>query len=231
MGGDGGQRRLAGFATCVLSNGVYLNTSFFPPAETEAGFLDSLKQGLNATLGTVLGEGQEVSRVTVHVSQLESRDVIHTIRDTVSSYKRDAQLPIPYEIVRLTEDSDFSVLDMANPGLVSEEGTVVALRRNHGLLVTEGRRERDVWRGRRPVTLELRREFPPQHGLDFRETIQDAFCLSSVNWRGFNAVTQPITLQYAKLLTSLVEKMGRIDPAIGVKLRDQPALNAVPWFI
>lgn len=225
------RRRLTGFATCTLSNGIYLNTSFFPPVDNEIAFLESLRNGLSGALSAVLQQSTEVRKVTVHVSQKERRDVILTIRDTVGAYERQAQIPIPYEIVRLTEDSDFRVLDLNDSGWVSEEGTVVALARGHGLLVTEGRREKDVWRGRRPVTLELRREFASVKGLEFRETIRDAFTLSSVNWRGFNAVTQPMTLQYARLLTQLVEKMARIDPDIGAKLVEQTALNSVPWFI
>ncbi len=224
--------KLTGFATCVLSNGVYMRTAFFPPATSEDEFLEALRSGLRAALASALKDRTSgLERVTFHVSQFERREVIRTIAETVQEFEQKQGLVIPFELVRLNEDSDFTVIDLSHPGYVSEEGTIVALGAKHALIVTEGRRETDVWRGRKPVTLELKREYASAPQPSLRQTIEDALFLSSVNWRGFNAVTQPITLQYARLLTNLVGKMALCDPSIGTILQTQHSLNAVPWFI
>lgn len=223
--------RLIGYAVCTLSNGLYLDTSFFPPANDYDQFLVNLRDGLREVLDKMLTEHQTVERVTIHISQLERYDTVKLIRNTLSEYERTEQLSVPFELVRLTEDSDFSVLDLSDPGYVSEEGTVVAVGGSHALIVTEGRRERAVWRGRKPVTLELRREYCSPRTLSMRDTVEDAFRLSSVNWRGFNAVTQPVSLQYAKLLAQQVEKMSRFNPQIGALIQQHTNFSTIPWFV
>jgi argonaute-like protein len=224
-------RRRIGFATCVLSNGVYLNTSFFPPADTHHDFLVTLRSGLAEALEQQGSELGRAERLTIHVSQFEKRDVIRVVRETVTEHESVKGLVLPFEIVRLSDKSDFAVFDTSDEGYIAEEGTVVALGQAHALLVTEGRREKAVWRGRKPVTLEIHREESSMPGLSMRDTIEDAFALSSVNWRGFNAVTQPVTLQYAQLLAHQIEKMARSEPDIASILQGQKGLNTVPWFV
>lgn len=223
--------KLAGFATCVLSNGVYVNTSFFPPVETEKELHATLAAGVSEALQTVLKDNSTIKKITLHVSRFEKKEVPQVLARAIAEYEREQSIPIPFDIVRLTENSDFAVLDLDDPGYVSTEGTVIGLGRRHALLVTEGRRERDVWRGRKPVNLELQREYASNPGLSMKECVEDAFFLSSVNWRGFNAMNQPITLLYARWLAELIGKMSIVDPDIGVVLQEQSKLHSVPWFI
>jgi hypothetical protein len=185
----------------------------------------------NFGLEKVLDVSTNVEKVTLHISQFEKKNTTAIIANTLTQFERRHGIPIPFEIIRLTEDSDFSVFDLKDPGYVSEEGTVIGLAPNHALLVTEGRRERDVWRGRKPVSLELRREHASSSNLRMRDTVEDAFFLSSVNTQAFNAVTQPVTLLYPKLLAEIVGKMSQIEPQIGSILREQGRLNEVPWFV
>jgi hypothetical protein len=225
------RRQLIGFATCVLSNGIFLNTSFFPPANTNKQFLSHIEQGLSNMLDNILTEHPNVARVTVHVSRFESHETISILADTIRCYEQRSKFPIPFELVRLTQDSDFSVYDLSHPGYVSEEGTIVALGQDHALIVTEGRREKAVWRGRKPVTLEMHREYFSSPSLQLKDTIEDAFYLSSVNWRGFNVITQPITLQYSRLLIQQVAKMSRVIPDICTYIKNNDEFSSVPWFI
>lgn len=225
------RRRLIGFATCTLSNGVYLSTSFFPPANTHKRFLAHLRQGLKETIDRLLRQQKELEKVTIHVTRFERHDTIEVIRDVIKGYEQTREVPIPFELIRLTKDSDFTVFDLSHPGYVSKEGTVVALGPGHALLVTEGRVEKAVWRGRKPVTLEMHREYCSSPTLQFRDTIVDAFYLSSVNWRGFNVITQPISLQYAKLLAEQVAKMSRAEPDICSYIQQYAEFDSIPWFI
>lgn len=228
------KRRLIGYATCVLSNGLYLKTTFFPPAESYDQFITSLKQGLASALTQMLSRENDyggVDKVSIHISQLEKEDTVRAVRETVETFKSNSLGDIPIEVVKVTDDSDFSVLDLNDSGYVSEEGSVISLGQDHALLVTEGRKEKSVWRGRKPVTLELRRTYKSTTSLNMRETIEDAFWLSSVNWRGFNATTQPVSLQYAKLLADQIAKTMVVEPDICKYIEQHPALSDVPWFI
>jgi len=224
-------QRFIGYALCVLSNGVYLDMSFFPPADSYEQFLDQLSQGLQSAVRQTLATHSSIERVTMHVSSAERRETAKTIENAIDQYRRDQEAPIPFEVIRLTSDSDFAVYDMSDPGYVSTEGTVVALAENRALLVTEGRKQKAVWRGRKPVTLEIQRQHASSHVLPLKDAVEDLFALAMVNWRGFNAVTQPISLQYAKLLTEQVLKMSRVDPDICKYIAANQQLRSVPWFI
>lgn len=225
------RRRWTGFAICVLSDGLFQDASFFAPSISYSKFLRNLKEGLQDTLTRTLEKFESIEKLTIHVSRFERIETVNVIRNTIKNFDKSSDETIPFEIIRITEDSDFTVYDYSHPGYVSEEGTIVALGQNHALIVTEGRREKAVWRGRKPVTLELHRHFSSHPSLNLRDSIEDAFSLSSVNWRGFNVITQPISLQYAKLLTEQVAKMAHVEPNICAFIQKHHVFNSVPWFI
>ena len=81
------------------------------------------------------------------------------------------------------------------------------------------------------MALELTREFHSEGALDFKRTVADAFALSSVNWRGFNAVTQPISIQYAHLLAEQFAKVADFDPQLAGRAIQSDRLRGIPWFI
>ena len=51
------------------------------------------------------------------------------------------------------------VMDLNDTGYVAEEGAVVQSTKRHSLIVMEGRHEKAPWKGRKPVTLEVQREY------------------------------------------------------------------------
>jgi len=225
------RRRYIGFSVCILSNGLYLDTEFFPASNSYAGFLDNMSQGLRNALNRMLKIYGNVEKVTIHISHLEKNDTVQLVKNTLRQYEQEIKTPIPFEFIRLTGDSDFMVYDLAHSGFVSEEGTVVNLSHRHSLLVTEGREEKAVWRGRKPITLELHREYSSNFLLPMQDSVEDAFRLSALNWRGFNAVTQPISLQYSKLLAAEIAKLSQVDSNICNIIQHQPSLTRTPWFI
>jgi len=223
--------QLTGFAISVLSDGQYIATDYFPPATSYSEFIASLKPALAHALERLLAENTLLDRLTIHVTRFERRDLVTAVREAVESAQDARGVFVPFEIVRVSSDSEFMVVDLSNPGFVSMEGTVVSLRPARALLVTEGRDEKSVWRGRKPVALELTREFHSEGALDFKRTVADAFALSSVNWRGFNAVTQPISIQYAHLLAEQFAKVADFDPQLAGRAIQSDRLRGIPWFI
>ncbi|MHB0876620.1 MAG: Piwi domain-containing protein [Anaerolineae bacterium] len=225
-------RRLIGYAVCTLSSGIYVNTSFFPPSDNLDQFVRMLGVGLTSALDRSLAQHQLVAKVSVHVSQLEQRRVQNAVRDAVVEYERRVSVPVPFEVVRLSTEPEFAVYDLAHPGFVAAEGTTVLLDSDHALLVTEGRREPLAWRNRKPTTLELHRDYcSSTANARMQDTVAEALALSSLNWRAFNAVTQPVSLRYARLLADQVARLASVDAGVTRMLADQPLLNDLPWFL
>ena len=155
-------------------------------------FLPKLTQGLGITLDRLQERHTEISRVSLHVSHFERYETVRAL--TALLDKRKTSQPTPFEVLRLNHDSSFMVMDVDDPGYVAEEGTVVQLAHRHSLVVMEGRHEKAPWRGRKPVTLEVHREYASNPSLPLSDSLRDVFHLGFVNWRGFGTKTKPATL-------------------------------------
>jgi Piwi domain len=225
------KKRFLGFAFCMLSNGLFLDLSFIGAAATYDEFLPSLRLGLRETLVRLGTDGRKVSRLTVHVSHFERWKTIQTINEVLDESRGNSQLSIPFEVLRLTHDSPFMVIDPQHPGYVSTEGTVVHLGDNHALIVTEGRQEQAKWRNRKPVTLEVHREHAYPDTMSFEESLNDTFKLCFVNWRAFSTMSVPVSLAYAKMLSDRIAELSLIQPNIVEQLQQQLPLSKSLWFL
>ena len=147
--------------------------------------------------------------------------------------KRKTSQPTPVEVLRLNHDSPFMVMDTDDAGYVAEEGTVVQLANRHSLIVMEGRNEKAPWKGRKPVTLEVQREYASNPALPMTDSLRDLFHLGFVNWRGFGTKTKPATLAYANFCwiewpTSLLSPQRSQRNCGPTGLSDEPVVPVMP---
>jgi hypothetical protein len=228
---DQARQRYLGYAICMLSNGLFLDLSFFGVSTSHEEFLPKLTEGLGVTLDRLAKTQNKVSRVTLHVSQFERYDTVSAIAELLGKRKQAHPSPLPFELLRLSHDSSFTVMDLDDPGFVAEEGTVVDLAPRHSLVVMEGRNEKASWRGRKPVTLEVHREYVSNPTLSFADSLRDVFHLGFVNWRGFGTKTKPATLAYAKLLSDRVADMASVVPSIIDHMESNVTFGTSLWFL
>jgi hypothetical protein len=123
------------------------------------------------------------------------------------------------------------VMDLSDIGYVAEEGTVVQLSRQHALLVMEGRIEKAPWKGRKPVTLEVHREYASNPSMPLDDSLHDLFYLGFVNWRGFGTKTKPATLAYAKLLSDRMADITAVAPEVADSLQSHGSSGSRLWFL
>ena len=223
------QQRLLGYAICMLSTGLFLDLDFFGVASSHEGFLPILTEGLNATLDRLQKANMNISRVSLHVSHYERHETITAINSLLD--KRKTSQPTPFEVLRLNHDSSFMVMDLNDTGYVAEEGTVVQLTKRHSLIVMEGRHEKAPWKGRKPVTLEVQREYASNPSLPLTDSLRDLFHLGFVNWRGFRTKTKPATLAYAKLLSDRMADITTVAPEVAEGLRENTPFGNSLWFL
>jgi hypothetical protein len=221
--------RLLGYAICMLSTGLFIDLDFYGVASTYEDFIPSLTQGLSDTLDRLQTTQTTVSRVSLHVPHFERRETTKAIGSVLD--KRKTSQPTPFEVLRLNHDSPFMVMDFDDPGYVSEEGTVVQLANRHSLIVMEGRNEKAPWKGRKPVTLEVQREYASNPALPMADSLRDLFHLGFVNWRGFGTKTKPATLAYAKLLSDRMADITAVAPEVAEELRNNRTFGTSLWFL
>lgn len=223
------RQRLLGYAICMLSSGLFLDLDFFGTATTQDDFLPTLTNGLNTTLDRLQQCETQISKVSLHVSHFERRETVQAINSLLD--RRKTTQPTPFEVLRLNHDSPFMVMDLADTGYVAEEGTVVELGGRHSLLVMEGRHEKAPWKGRKPVSLEVHREYASNPSLPLMDSLRDLFHLGFVNWRGFGTKTKPATLAYAKLLSDRMADMTAVAPEVADNLKDNSDSGSRLWFL
>jgi hypothetical protein len=222
-------QRLLGYAICMLSTGLFLDLDFFGVASSYEDFIPRLTDGLSATLDRLQQIHTKISRVSLHVSHFERHETIKAIGAVLDG--RKTSQPTPFEVLRLNHDSSFMVMDIDDPGYVADEGTVVQLGSRHSLIVMEGRHEKAPWKGRKPVSLEVQREYASNPSLPLADSLRDLFHLGFVNWRGFGTKTKPATLAYAKLLSDRMADITAVAPEVAEELRDNTPCGTSLWFL
>jgi hypothetical protein len=116
---------------------------------------------------------------------------------------------IPYALLHLNEFSLFRIFDTAHSSYVPQAGLQVNLSRRRALLLLDGR-ENDL-RNRRgvPNIWDITIDRRSTMNLDeFQRLVQQIQRFARVNWRGFNARSTPVTMNYAKLICDLVLEIG-----------------------
>ncbi len=116
---------------------------------------------------------------------------------------------LPYALVHLNEFSLFRVFDTQQISYVPPSGLQVNLSRRRALLLLDGlengQRNRrgvpNVW----DISLDRRSTMEVD---EFPRLVQQIHRFARVNWRGFNARSTPVTINYSKLICDLVLEIG-----------------------
>lgn len=220
-----------GFTTSILSDGLFQDVRFLDPTSTEHDYYNALKLGVISAIEGALEKGENPAHLTIHVTQQSGRRAVETVRSAINQFKMKMSLAPSFEIVRISDSSDFEVYNPSFDDNVPAEGTVVGISPKRALLLTEGRGEKETWRGRVPIVLDVTREYFDSTARSFDETLEEIFHLSAVNWRGFNAVSTPTSIYYSKLISNLIGHIHALDPKLLSDLKKAVELNSIPWFI
>jgi hypothetical protein len=129
--------------------------------------------------------------------------------DAVSRALQHLGVDIPFALLHLNEFSLFRVFDTSHNSYVPKTGLQVNLSRHRALLLLDGlendKRNRrgvpNVW----DISLDRRSTMDVD---EFPRLVQQIHRFARVNWRGFNARSTPVTINYSKLICNLVLEIG-----------------------
>ncbi|RLI78531.1 hypothetical protein DRP07_10980 [Archaeoglobales archaeon] len=142
----------------------------------------------------------------IHFHKKPSKREIESIENALTSVEKDT----PYALVHLNEYSNFRLFDASHSTYVPPTGLKVSLSSHQALLLLDGRR-RGVERRKTGVPRILDVRMDKRSTLEFErfpELVKQISDFSYINWRGFNAVSVPITLNYSKLIAKMVIDIG-----------------------
>ena len=149
--------------------------------------------------------------------------------EAVSRALQSLGVDIPFALLHLNEFSLFRAFDTKESTCVPQTGLQVDLSRRRALLLLDGleqgKRNRrgvpNVW----DISLDRRSTMEVD---EFPRLVQQIQRFARVNWRGFNARSTPVTMNYSKLICDLVLEIG-LDSWNGIVTNGR--LREKAWFL
>jgi hypothetical protein len=199
---------------------VYKFSTFANVAHNQAEYLAGLKATVAEALGRITAEGPPPESLSLHLPKEFGREEAKVLDEVVRDY--DSQGRFRIHTLKVTDEENFFIVDNAAPDGVPARGTCVQISDRDFLLYTEGREEKQKWRNRIPTALRVRyydRDTPPSVVTDL---VSQVFDLGQSNWRGFNALSRPVSVLYSELIAELlghgIVPEGRVKDALSTRL-------------
>lgn len=208
-------RRYFGFTTAYRNNGAFVTFQGLSPARTMENVGEQLEDAINTALGeyakqqTGLGSPVVVpDRVILHSFKRIGPAEVTALENATRSVGKATSKQIQYLLVHIEESESLYMFDTGDRTYLPEAGQVVKLGRRQAILLSEGRERYKKRKIGFPhpfrVTLDERSQVNGQeYDVVFEELLKQVFSLSKINWRGFNAASIPVTLNYSRLLAEV----------------------------
>jgi len=219
-------RRYA-FTTCIRAEGPFEFNVISKPAENKAEYLAALRQTVASALDRVKQLKRPVEQIALHLPKRFGYEERLAIESALSSNSESSATHV--EVLQVTHEEDFFLLDSASKTGLPARGTMVFLDRRSCMLYTEGREELQPWQNRAPTAIRAR-YFGNSNEQVLYDLLAQTFDLSQVNYRGFNATSSPVSIVYSSLVAKLLAHLppdwqDKIEP------HDRARLESRMWFL
>lgn len=217
------RERTIAFTTCHRSDGVFKFSTFANAAHTTQEYLSGMKATVGEALEKIALEKLPVETLSLHVPKEFGREEAEVLKEVVKGHDKEGRVRI--HTLKVTDDDSFFVVDNAAADGVPARGTCVKIGERDFLLYTEGREEKQKWRNRIPKALRVRYYDGDTPSSVVTDLVSQVFDLGQSNWRGFNALSRPVSILYSELIASMLSH-GIVPDG---KLKD--TLSTKLWFL
>lgn len=202
---DSDGKYYVGFVTLFNQEGDFLLLHSRSPVVEWSAYVDGLRRMLVEAYQEYLKHYGKPDSLVIHFHKRPGRKELEAIETAL----QELSIRIPYALVHLNEYSGFRLFDASNATYMPQTGLRVDLGQRRALLLLDGRengaRTRvgmpDIWE----VSLDHRSTIDVS---EFPRLLRQIQCFAKVNWRGFNAVAIPVTINYSKLICDLASEIG-----------------------
>ena len=198
-------------------------------ADSRRRYLQALDRVVKESLERVRTGSDGVGSVAVHVPKEMGRDELETVRNAVKGAAGSRVVPVA--VAKVTDEGNFFAIDQRYPDGVPRKGTAIQITDREFLLYTEGRDEKDVWRGRAPGALRIGPQGGVPSDLQARALLAQVYHLSQVNWRGFNARARPISVHYGSRIAEILSHLSSEEIGSLYSSRNKDTLEHRMWFL
>jgi len=213
---DKQKRLVIGFVTLFSSDGDYLFFSTIAPQpvywEDADAYREALAKVIVDACSDYMTHNGLPDEIVIHLCKKPGK-----LREFPAAEQAMERLGknLPYAILHLNEYSNYRLFDAAHASYVPQPGIKVTLSDTNALLFLDGRKKDfktgDEIRNRRGVPRLFEISFDQRSTLrvsEFPRLIRQVYEFATVNWRGFNAQSVPVTLNYSRLIANLIAEIG-----------------------
>jgi len=205
---DRTKKVIVGFTTIFKHNGDFILSYSKSPVTTWEEYEEGIENLVCEAISEYGRKEENPTSLVFHFHKRTGAKEIDAVKNAIESLGAD----IKFALLHLNTYSSYRVFDESDFTYVPLSGLMVRLSSRQALLVTDGRKAfvKRPFIGT-PGVLEITMD--KESTLDFREfprLVEQIYYFSYVNWRGFNARTIPVTINYPYLIARLVSGLESI---------------------
>jgi hypothetical protein len=204
------------------STGIFMNIKVLSENHDKEEYLN----GLSNKLKEIIKENiSNFKNVVIHTSFKLQDSEINKINEVVNDLYNETKKE--FIVIRFSNDHDYMSFNLSANSKTPFESTIIKLNKNEFLIWFEGLSSSNFTiKTRIGPPMHLIIDYPkPDKLFEIRHNLQDAINLSGANWRGFNAKTTPISILYARLLSSYLAAFDNYEfESVNIE-------QLTPWFL
>ena len=204
------------------SSGIFKNIKILSSNSNKDVYLNGLVENLKTL---ILSEVSNYDSIVIHTS-FKLRDAeIKKINDLIAFLTEETNKK--FMVIRFSDKHSYMGFNLSSNSKTPFESTILQITNKEYLIWFEGlSSSTHTVKTRISTPMHLTIDFPtPSDYTSTRDNLQDALNLSGANWRGFNAKTTPVSILYARLLSSFIAKFEEYN------LEEVDIEKITPWFI
>ncbi len=208
------------------SSGVYESIKVLGNSTNREEYLTSLRTNLKQVL--LLHKENNYKSFVLHVTFSLAYEEINAIKDLLDDLRYGEAVGCEFVVIKFNDHNNFFGFSTVHNSRIPNEGTVVPLSKREFLIWFSGLSIADSKapkKPERPVHLKVLYPHELLDKNDFYRLFQDAINIAGGNWRGFNAKSIPISIEYAKLIAKYYAHFRQAD------LNEVDMDNLPPWFL
>jgi len=206
---DRNRKVIVGFVTLFKHNGDFILFYSKSPVTTWEEYQIGLEKLVYEAIKEYEKRVETPTSLVFHFHKRTGRIEIEAIKKAINNLGKD----IKYALLHLNSYSSYRIFDTTDTTYVPLIGLMVRLSARQAILVTDGRRPHSErpYVGT-PHVLEITMDKnSTMDAKEFPRLVEQVYRFSYVNWRGFNARTIPITINYPYLIARLVGNLREFD--------------------
>jgi len=224
---DKNKKVIVGFVTIFKHNGDFILFYSKSPVTTWEKYEEDLERLVYDAIREYERKEATPTSLVFHFHKRTGRKEIAAVKNAINRLNLD----IKYALLHLNSYSSYRIFDPTDITYVPFTGLTVRISSHQAILVTHGRRQssKQPYIGT-PHVLEITMDRESTMSFkEFPRLVEQIYRFSYVNWRGFNARTVPITINYPHLIARLVGNLEDVskwnDIITNGKLMDKA------WFL